>query len=167
MFKKFSEAVSTMRGLSSLQKHLQDLPRDLSSQRVTGLAGGGMVEVEMTGSFDIVKIRIAPELAGKGDHEMIEDLVMAACNQASEKARGLSQELVGKAIAGLPIKALTETEGNADEIGDGNDQFTTAFQEALFDMVQDASRTGEADEQSAEPAEESGTSEASQEPDMR
>lgn len=74
---------------------------ELRHRRVTGAAGGGMVELEMTGDYKAIRCKIDPQVAG--DHELLEDLVVAAMNQALEKATNLRSELMKEKTFGLPL----------------------------------------------------------------
>lgn len=78
---------------------VKDLQERLKHEKVTGAAGGGMVEVDMTGDQQVIAVRIDPGLVERGEREMIEDLVVGAVNDAAEKAKELHaagmQELAG------------------------------------------------------------------------
>ena len=71
---------------------MQEMQEHLKQQRVTGTAGAGLVEVEMNGHGEVLRLKIDPALLAKGDAEMVEDLVPAAVNQASAKAKALHAE---------------------------------------------------------------------------
>jgi nucleoid-associated protein EbfC len=65
-----------------------------------------MVTVEVNGRQEIVSIKIDPEVINKDDPQMLEDLVLAACNEALRKARELVQQELGKLTGGLKIPGL-------------------------------------------------------------
>ena len=75
--------------------------RSAARLEVTGKAGGGMVEVTLTGRMECRKVRIDPSVLS--DPEMTEDLIAAAFNDAVNKANAASQEKMGAATAGMPI----------------------------------------------------------------
>ena len=74
---------------------------ELASIEVTGQAGGGMVQVTLTGRMECRKVRIDPTVLS--DPEMAEDLVAAAFNDAVNKANAASQEKLGAATAGMQL----------------------------------------------------------------
>jgi hypothetical protein len=65
-----------------------------------------MVTVEANGKQEIVSIKIDPEVINKDDAQMLEDLVLAACNEALRKARELVQQELGKLTGGMKIPGL-------------------------------------------------------------
>src|SRR5690606_31440944 len=90
-----------MQQAQKMQETMQRAQEELASLEVTGKAGGGMVEVTLTGRMDCRKVRIDPSVLS--DPEMAEDLVAAAFNDAVNKANAASQEKMGAATAGLPL----------------------------------------------------------------
>ncbi len=90
-----------MRQAQKLQAKLAKVQEDLADKQVEGTAGGGMVVVTANGQQDIVGIKIDPEVVDPEDVEMLEDLILAAIEQAREKARELSEAEMQKATAGL------------------------------------------------------------------
>ena len=69
--------------MAQAQKMQQKLQEEIALIRVEATAGGGMVTVKMDGQKNVVGVKIDPEVAG--DVEMLQDLVMAACNEAVKK----------------------------------------------------------------------------------
>lgn len=108
MFKRFSTLVSTLRGIGDLRQHLDRLPHELAQKRVTAHSGGGMVEVEVNGNLELVRLKIAPELAGRGDHEILEDLVLAAVHEGMRKARDLAAQTMTEAVMNVSPQQLGE-----------------------------------------------------------
>jgi DNA-binding YbaB/EbfC family protein len=80
---------------------MQRAQEELARLEVTGNAGGGMVEVTLSGRMECRKVRIDP--AALSDPEMAEDLVAAAFNDAVNKANAASQEMLGAATAGMQL----------------------------------------------------------------
>ena len=107
MFKRMSEMMSMMRNLQGMGGQLRDMSEELRQQRVLGQAGGGMVEAEMNGAGELLRVRIAPELADRGDREMLEDLVTAAVSQAIAKAQECSADMVQSLASDLPMGDLS------------------------------------------------------------
>lgn len=84
--------------MKQAQKMQQDMAKaqdELASSEVTAEAGGSMVTVIMTGDRKITSIKIKPEAVDPTDVEMLEDLIIAAINEASKKVDELSAELMG------------------------------------------------------------------------
>ena len=107
MFKRMSEMMSMMRNLQGMGGQLRDMSEELRQQRVPGQAGGGMVEAEMNGAGELLRVRIAPELADRGDREMLEDLVTAAVSPAITKAQESSADMGQSLASDLPMGDLS------------------------------------------------------------
>lgn len=90
-----------------LQAQLEALRGEVAKRKVEATAGGGMVTVEANGSQEIVSIKIDREVINPEDAQMLEDLVLAACNEALRKSREMVQAEMGKIAGGLKIPGLT------------------------------------------------------------
>lgn len=86
-----------------LQARMAQLQESLERQTVTTSSGGGMVEVTADGKGEVKQVRIDPACVDPRDVEMLEDLVLAAVNQAQAKARELHEAEMKKATGGLPF----------------------------------------------------------------
>ena len=95
-----------MKEAQRLQQQMQELQEQVAQKKVQATAGGGMVAVEANGRQEIVSIKIDPEVINKDDAQMLEDLVLAACNEALRKSRELVQQELGKLTGGLKIPGL-------------------------------------------------------------
>jgi DNA-binding YbaB/EbfC family protein len=84
-----------------LQKKMEQLQDELLEKRVEGSAGGGMVTAVVNGKGDMVDVKIDPETVDPDDVEILEDLIVAAVNQAREKAQQLAQEEMRKITGGI------------------------------------------------------------------
>jgi len=84
-----------------MQDEMQRIQDGLGDLTVQGSAGGGMVNVTANGKQQIVGIKIDPEVVDPEDVEMLEDLVLAAANQALEKAQELASQEMGKVAGGM------------------------------------------------------------------
>ena len=94
---------SMMQQAKSMQERLQKQMADL---RVEATAGGGMVTVSMSGTKQLQSIRIDPEVVSSDDVEMLQDLIVAAVNDAARKVdEQLSQQMSGM-MGGLKIPGL-------------------------------------------------------------
>lgn len=94
-----------MRQAQAMQENLKKAQEELASIEVTGNAGGGMVSVTMTCRHDVRKITIDPELMGD-DHEVLEDLVAAAFNDAARKVEEETAKRMSGIAGGLGIPGL-------------------------------------------------------------
>ena len=90
-----------MQQAQKMQENLQKAQEELAKLEVTGTAGGGMVSVVLTGTKECRKVRIDPSILS--DQEMVEDLIAAAFNDASNKIDIESKSKMGAATAGMPL----------------------------------------------------------------
>lgn len=90
-----------MKQAQKLQAKLAKVQQDLASKEVEGTSGGGMVTVRANGHQDILSVKIDPEVVDPEDVEMLEDLVLAAIQQAREKSTAMAEAEMQKATAGL------------------------------------------------------------------
>ncbi len=95
-----------MLGIKEMLQKTQNLQSNLANKTVVGSAGGDMVVVEANGAFEILSVKIEKELLAGDDHELLEDLVAAAVNDALTKARDTVTEEVTKITGGLRIPGL-------------------------------------------------------------
>ncbi|MDA1050007.1 MAG: YbaB/EbfC family nucleoid-associated protein [Planctomycetota bacterium] len=106
MFKELGNMASMLRQAQQMGGKMQEIAAQLKSKRVTGSAGGGMIEVEANGQGEVLKVKIDPALAG--DLEMIEDLLPAALNQVAAKAKELHVEMMQSVTGDLNLPGLDE-----------------------------------------------------------
>jgi DNA-binding YbaB/EbfC family protein len=92
-----------MQQVQETQKKIQD---ELTRMRVTGSAGGGMVEVTLDGTKQMVAIKIDPQTVTPDDVEMLQDLIVAAYNEAFRKAEDEAAEKMGAMTGNLKIPGL-------------------------------------------------------------
>jgi len=95
-----------MKEAQKLQQQMQALQEEIAKRKVEATAGGGMVTVEANGKQELLSIKIDPEVINKDDAQMLEDLVIAACNEALRKSRELVQQELTKLTGGLKIPGL-------------------------------------------------------------
>ncbi len=96
-----------MKEAQKLQAQLEAMREEVAKKKVEATAGGGMVTVEANGNQEIVSIKIDPEVINPTDAQMLEDLVLAAVNEALRKARELVAAEMGKLTGGLKIPGLS------------------------------------------------------------
>jgi len=97
---------NSMKEAQKLQAQMEQLQAEAGNKKVEATAGGGMVTVEANGRQEIVSIKIDREVINPDDAQMLEDLVIAACNEALRKSRELVQSEMSKLTAGLKIPGL-------------------------------------------------------------
>jgi nucleoid-associated protein EbfC len=95
-----------MKEAQRLQAQMAALQEEVGKRKVEATAGGGMITVEANGKQELLSIKIDPEVINKDDAQMLEDLVLAACNEALRKSRELVQQELGKLTGGLKIPGL-------------------------------------------------------------
>lgn len=98
---------------------VQELQEKLKSQSVTGEGGGGMVQVDMTGAQEVTAVRLDEGLIDRGEREMLEDLIVAAVNDAQSKAKQLHAEAMKDMTGGLNLPGM---EGMLDKLTGGQQQ---------------------------------------------
>ncbi|RKY58315.1 MAG: YbaB/EbfC family nucleoid-associated protein [Candidatus Neomarinimicrobiota bacterium] len=89
-----------MKQFSKMQKQMEEIQNELADLTVEGTSGGGMVTVVANGKQEILSVKIDPEIISD-DIEMIEDMIVAATNQALSKSQELSQEKMAELTGGL------------------------------------------------------------------
>jgi DNA-binding YbaB/EbfC family protein len=95
-----------MKEAQKLQQQMEKIQAEAAQKKVEATAGGGMVTVEANGKQELVSIKIDPEVVSRDDVQMLEDLVLAAANEALRKSRDLMQQELGKLTGGLRIPGL-------------------------------------------------------------
>ena len=81
-----------MEQAQKMQAEMERIKNEINQRRVTADSGGGMVVVTMTGGGDVTSIKISKEIINPDDIEMLEDLVVAAVNKASQSAKDIANE---------------------------------------------------------------------------
>jgi DNA-binding YbaB/EbfC family protein len=97
---------SPLKQVQELQAKMLEAQEALREQTVTTSVGGGAVSVVMTGHRKLQSIKIGPEVVDPEDVEMLEDLIVAAVNEASEKAEELAAQSLASLTGGLGIPGL-------------------------------------------------------------
>ncbi|NRD77441.1 YbaB/EbfC family nucleoid-associated protein [Bacillus sp. BRMEA1] len=92
-----------MKQMQKMQKKMQEAQEELGKQTVEGTAGGGMVTVKVSGHKEVVDIAIKPEAVDPDDIEMLQDLVLAAVNDALKKADEMTNNTMGQFTKGLNL----------------------------------------------------------------
>jgi nucleoid-associated protein EbfC len=95
-----------MARLSEMQERLQKAQEEVENRIAEGTAGGGAVTVQITGGFKVKSVKIEPEVIDSEDAGMLEDLIMAAMNEALQQVQGFQSENLGALTGGLGLPDL-------------------------------------------------------------
>ncbi len=90
-----------MKQAQRMQRQMEESQKELETKEFTAKAGGGAVEVTVTGKKEVTKVKLSQEVVDPDDVEMIEDLVMAATNEALRMAEDANAEVMNKMTGGL------------------------------------------------------------------
>ena len=90
-----------MKQAQRMQRQMEESQKELETKEFVAKAGGGAVEVTVTGKKEITKVKLSEEVVDPEDIEMLEDLVMAAANEALRMAEEASAEIMNKMTGGL------------------------------------------------------------------
>ena len=90
-----------MKQAQRMQRQMEEAQKALEEKEVTATAGGGAVEVTVSGKHEITKIKLSEEVVDPDDIEMLEDLIMAAANEAFRKLEEESQSSMAKITGGM------------------------------------------------------------------
>jgi nucleoid-associated protein EbfC len=112
----------------NLGGQMGQISEEMRRRRVTGTAGGGMVEIEVNGLMEALRCHIDPQLIAQNDCELIEDLVTAAINQAISKGKKMHADAIRDLTGGLPLpggfsemmEKLAGGPDTGDDEGNGN-----------------------------------------------
>ncbi len=92
-----------MKQAAQLQSKMKALQDELEQTEVEGLSGGGLVSVRMTAKMEVRGIKIDPSLIKDDEREILEDLIVTACNDARRKAEQAVQEKMQSITGGLSL----------------------------------------------------------------
>jgi DNA-binding YbaB/EbfC family protein len=90
-----------MKQAQRMQRQMEEAQQKLETMEATATAGGGAVEVTVSGKKEILKVKLAEEVVDPEDIEMLEDLIVAATNEALRKVEDASQASMSKITGGL------------------------------------------------------------------
>ena len=109
MFKGLGDLASLVKQAQEIQGRMSDMQDQLGKLRVEGSSGGGMVTVAASGQQKILSIHVESSLLDSEDSEVLEDLLVAATNQALDKAREQAAEEMAKVTGNINLPGI----GNA------------------------------------------------------
>ena len=90
-----------MKQAQKMQRQMEEAQKELEEKEVTAAAGGGAVEVTVSGKKEITKVKLSEEVVDPDDIEMLEDLIMAATNEALRQMEEMAQSSMAKITGGL------------------------------------------------------------------
>lgn len=90
-----------MKQAQRMQRQMEEGQKELESKEFTATAGGGAVEVTVSGKKEILKVKLTEEVVDPEDIEMLQDLIVAAVNEAMKQADEANEALMGKMTGGL------------------------------------------------------------------
>lgn len=99
----FGNPQKLMKQFQQMQERMQ---KEIASLEIDAAAGGGMVRVVMDGNKNIKSLTIDPQVVSRDDVEMLQDLIVAAINQATQKVELALQEKLGDMTGGMKIPGL-------------------------------------------------------------
>ena len=90
-----------MKQAQRMQRQMEEAQKQMETMEATATAGGGAVEVTVSGKKEVIKVKLAEEVVDPDDIEMLEDLIVAATNEALRKVDEASQASMSKITGGL------------------------------------------------------------------
>ena len=96
-----------MKQAQKMQEKLMKTQEELNNREVEATSGGGMVKVKMNGKNEIQSLKIDPEVVDPDDVEMLEDLIIAAINEAHDKVSQGNEDELSKITGGMNIPGLS------------------------------------------------------------
>ena len=90
-----------MKQAQRMQRQMEENQKELETKEFTAKAGGGAVEVTVTGKKEVTKVKLSEEVVDPDDIEMLEDLIMAATNEALRKVEEETAAMMSKLTGGL------------------------------------------------------------------
>lgn len=95
-----------MKRIQQMQEDMQNAQAEVENSEFTATAGGGAVEVTVSGSHEVRSIKMQPDIVDPDDIEMLEDMLIAALNESIKKANDAMEQGIEKAKCGLSIPGL-------------------------------------------------------------
>ena len=97
---------SMMKQAQKLQVKMAEMQAEMGNRTVSAQAGGGVVEATVNGRQELLSLRIDPEVASPDDVEMLQDLILAAVNEALNRSREMMAQEMSKLTGGMQIPGL-------------------------------------------------------------
>lgn len=96
-----------MAQFQQMQQGMAQAKEELKRREVEASVGGGMVKVKMNGAYELIEIKIEPEVVNPEDVSMLEDLIKSAVNEASRKSQDVMKEELSKLTGGISIPGFS------------------------------------------------------------
>lgn len=106
MSKLFGDMGNMLKQAQQLQIQMKKIQKEMAEKTIDISSGGGMVTVKVNGSQHILSLIIDPEILKQNDQEMLQDLIVAAVNEAITQSRDMMQSELGKLTGGLSLPGL-------------------------------------------------------------
>ena len=90
-----------MKQAQKMQRQMEEQAKEMETKEFTATAGGGAVEITVSGTREIVKVKLAEEVVDPDDIEMLEDLIMAATNEAIRQVEDANASIMSSLTGGL------------------------------------------------------------------
>jgi nucleoid-associated protein EbfC len=97
---------SLMQQAQKMQQQMLESQKELEEKVFEASSGGGMIKVEINGKHEVLKIKLNPDVVDPEDVEMLEDLILAALQEAHAKVNEANEEIMGKLTGGMKIPGL-------------------------------------------------------------
>ncbi|MGI9523288.1 MAG: YbaB/EbfC family nucleoid-associated protein [Hyphomicrobiaceae bacterium] len=97
------DLMGMMKQVQDMQAKMQEMQSELANMEISGVAGGGMVQVTLNGKGEMRKLKIDPSLMKPDEAEIVEDLIIAASQDAKSKVDQATQEKMQQMTGGLPL----------------------------------------------------------------
>lgn len=91
-----------MKQAQKMQKQMEEQQKEMESKQFTATSGGGAVEVTVSGKKELLKVKLNEEVVDPDDVEMLEDLIVAAVNEALRKVDEASASAMSRLTGGMP-----------------------------------------------------------------
>ena len=106
MMRGMGNMQNMMKQMQKMQKKMAEAQEELNAKKITGTAGGGMVTVVISGQKEILEVNIKEEVVDPDDIEMLQDLVLAATNDAIKQIEDLTNQTMGQFTKGLNLPGM-------------------------------------------------------------
>ena len=111
MFNPLGGLGDLMKNAGKIREGMEKAGEALAKLQVEGTAGGGVVTAKANGKLELLSVRVDPKLLADGDAELLEEMVVAAVNQALGKARDAAAQSFSSLAGGLPIPGMANLFG--------------------------------------------------------
>ncbi|WP_404826127.1 YbaB/EbfC family nucleoid-associated protein [Cytobacillus stercorigallinarum] len=106
MMRGMGNMQNMMKQMQKMQKKMAQAQEELGEERIEGTAGGGMVTVVISGHKEVLEVNIKEEVVDPEDIEMLQDLVLAATNDAIKKCDELTNNTMGQFTKGMNLPGM-------------------------------------------------------------